>query len=124
MKLTSQIELMDNQKYAKVMAPDITFDVFQTPQGDALFFSIGTDCVFYVTREAHSSETGWVRIDLSSQLPNLAGATAKVKTFNLCQDLATGSFDIVLVATFTGSDKLFSTRGHSSEASDWAKQVV
>ncbi|KAI1121515.1 hypothetical protein F5Y10DRAFT_288424 [Nemania abortiva] len=124
MKLTSQIELMKNQKHAEVMAPDMAFDVLQTPQGDALFFSIGTDHVFYVTREARSSETGWTRVDLSSQLPNLAGATAKVKTFDLSQNLATGSFDIVLVATVAGSDRLFSTRGHSSEASDWAKQVV
>ncbi|KAI1169326.1 hypothetical protein F5B18DRAFT_18700 [Nemania serpens] len=124
MKLTSQVELMKNQKHAEVMAPDIAFDVLQTPEGDALFFSIGTDHVFYVTREARSSETGWTRADLSSQLPDLTGATAKVKTFDLSQNLATGSFDIILVATVAGSDRLFSTRGHSSEASDWAKQVV
>jgi hypothetical protein len=51
MKITCQSELMKNQKHAVVMAPDLAFEVLQSRDGDALFFSIGTDNAFYLTRE-------------------------------------------------------------------------
>lgn len=46
MKIAFESELMENQKHAVVMAPDLAFEVLQSQDGDALFFSIGTDKVF------------------------------------------------------------------------------
>lgn len=125
MKLNSQTELMKNQKHANVMSPDLAFDVLQTPAGDAIFFSIGTDHVFYVTREIRSNETGWTRVDLSSPLSKSnGGAAVKAKTFDISQNLATGRFDIALIVTVNGSDMLYMTRGKSSDASDWHQPIA
>ena len=54
-------ELMKNQKHAEVMAADLKFEVLQTSSGASLFFSIGTDGVFYLTQETTGSKTGWAK---------------------------------------------------------------
>ena len=50
MKISFESELMKNRKHAVVMAPDRAFEVLQSQDGDALFFSVGTDGAFYLTQ--------------------------------------------------------------------------
>ena len=95
MKIINETELMKNQKHAVLMAPDKQFEVLQSQEGSALFFSIGTDGVFYLTREAQENAHGWSRIDLSSALSaqnNNAQITAKL--FDVAQDLSNNTTDI------------------------------
>ncbi|KAI1201733.1 hypothetical protein F5X97DRAFT_11942 [Nemania serpens] len=124
MKIKAETELMKNQKHAEVMAPGRVFDVLQTADGDALFFSIGTDNIFYVTREVHMSQTGWLRLDLSSQLSELhGGATVQAKSFALSQNPQTLHFDLALVVTINGTDALYLSAGHAADAQDWAQAI-
>ena len=124
MKLTSQTELMKNQKHADTMSPGVAFDVLQASNGDALFFSIGTDGVFYVTREVRDTGTGWTRLDLSSSLPEaINGASIQAKSFALSQNPATGLFDIALVVNVSGDDVLYMCNDRSDKASEWENPV-
>jgi hypothetical protein len=87
MKITAETEPMKNQKHANTLAPDIAFEVLQTSDRDALFFSIGTDHVFYVTRKVRVSQTGWTMIDLSSALSaSYSGAVVAAKSFSVSQN--------------------------------------
>ncbi|KAH7353145.1 hypothetical protein BKA66DRAFT_598166 [Pyrenochaeta sp. MPI-SDFR-AT-0127] len=125
MKLIGSSELMKNQKHAEVMSPDMTFDVLQTPEGDSLFFSIGTDHVLYVTREVRQSQTGWTRIDVSSSIFTINGGNAiQVKAFAVAQNPQTFKFDVALVVTTSGADSLYMSLGHSNSADDWANGVT
>jgi hypothetical protein len=117
MKISTETEMMKNQKHAEVMSPDKAFEALQTSQGDALFFSIGTDGVFYVTRETRGSQTGWNRIDLSVALGG------KAKSFVASQDPATMNIDVALIMTTTSGDTLFLSRGNTTDTNTW-EQIV
>ncbi|KAH7374742.1 hypothetical protein B0T11DRAFT_269097 [Plectosphaerella cucumerina] len=121
MHISAETELMTNYKHAVVMAPDRAFEVLQTPNGDALFFSIGTNGIFYVSREVRESSSGWNRVDLSTPLSKLHhnGAPVKAKHFDLSQNAATLAFDLALVLTVNGNDYLYLTLGRSSDPEDW-----
>lgn len=100
MKLQFESELMKNQKQAELMAPDVSFDVIQSSAGDAIFFSISTDHIFYATREVPKSNTGWSKINLSSKIVALhPGALVSAKSFALCQNPTTLNFDLALVVS-------------------------
>ena len=55
--VSARSEWMEDQKHALIMAPGKAFEVIQTPAGRSVFFSIGTDNVFYATREVQQSAT-------------------------------------------------------------------
>ncbi|MDN3550023.1 hypothetical protein [Mucilaginibacter aquaedulcis] len=119
MIITSQTELMKNQKHAVVMAPGKQFEVLQTQQGNALFFSIGTNNVFYLTREASLGARGWSRVDLSSVLkPN--GGSIAAKLFDVAQDLNSGIVYIALVVTVNQVDTLYLANLTSNTDDDWS----
>ncbi|KAH8686166.1 hypothetical protein BGZ61DRAFT_533733 [Ilyonectria robusta] len=125
MQITGKSELMKNQKHAEVLSPTKTFDVLQTPEGDSLFFSIGTDNIFYVTREVNQTQTGWTRVDLSSPISTLQGGAAiVVKTFALAQNPKTQMFDVAVVITISGNDLLYMSTNHSNTAADWASGIT
>jgi hypothetical protein len=125
MKITSESELMENQKHANVMAPDQKFDVLQTSDGSSLFFSIGTDGVFYLTRETSGTGTGWNKIDLSSALSRQhSGAKITARTFEVSQNATTGAVDLALAITANGSDSLYLSLGHSNSDVSWATGVT
>jgi hypothetical protein len=125
MKITAETELMKNQKHADVMAPDMAFEVIQTPEGDALFFSIGTDRVFYVTREIRETQTGWSRVDLSSTLSSQHGNVAvTAKSFSISQNAQTMQFDAALIITVAGADFLYLSLNHPNTADAWASGVT
>lgn len=117
-------ELMKNQKHAEVMKPDQAFEVLQTPSGDSLFFSIGTDDIFYVTRELRASDTGWDRIDLCRDLAKQHdGATIKAKSMALAQDRSTQSINVVVVVTINGSDYLYYAFNMSNTVDTWSSSI-
>lgn len=125
MKITAETELMKNQKHADVMAPDMAFEVIQTPEGDALFFSIGTDHVFYITREIRETQTGWSRVDLSSPLSRQHGnAAVTAKSFSISQNAQTMQFDAALIITVAGADFLYLSLNHPNTADAWANGVT
>lgn len=125
MKISFESELMKNQKHAVVMAPDLAFEVLQSQDGDALFFSIGTDSAFYLTREVTQTSTGWNKIDLSSALSSQHGGTAvAAKTFSVAQNAQTLGVDIALVLTAGGEDFLYLSLGNANTDAAWAKGVA
>ena len=125
MKITTQTELMQNQKHAVVMAPDLAFKALQSQDGDALFFSIGTDNVCYLTREVDQDSTGWNKLDLSSGLSaQHGGAAVTAKTFAVAQNAQTLGIDLALVVTVTGQDYLYLALGHANTDAAWANGVT
>lgn len=130
--ITSQISLMANHKVATSMTPGSVFEVLQTPTGDTLFFSIGSDGVFRVTRELLVGETGWTQEDLSSALSGENNnAQVVATTFDVYQNPDTNLIDIVLAITVTptapGStafDLLYIIRGHAADTDSWTQQVT
>jgi hypothetical protein len=125
MKITFESELMENQKHAVVAAPDRAFEVLQSQDGDSLFFSIGTDNVFYLTREVTKTSTGWNKIDLSSGLAaQHSGGKVAAKTFAVTQNVQTRAIDLALVVTVTGVDYLYLSLGNSNTDASWANGVT
>src|SRR6185437_4617900 len=121
MKISFESELMKNRKHAVVMAPDRAFDVLQTPAGDALFFSVGTDGVFYLTREVSQTATGWNRIDLSTALSAThGGVPVTAKSFAVAQNAGTRAVDMALVVTVGGQDFLYLSLSHDNTDAGWA----
>jgi hypothetical protein len=125
MKVSVETELMKNHKLAEVMAPDLAFDVLQTLDGDALFFSIGTDHVFYVTRETRGWKTGWNKIDLSSSLASSHdNLPIAAKTFSITQNPQSHAVDLALVITVAGVDFLYTSFENSQTAEIWEQGVT
>lgn len=124
MKISFESELMKNRKHATVMAPDRAFDVLQTQDGDALFFSVGTDGGFYLTREVSQTATGWNRIDLSTPLwAAHGGAAVTAKSFAVAQNAGTRAVDMALVVTVGGQDFLYLSLGNENTDAGWAGPV-
>ncbi|KAI8946098.1 hypothetical protein F4801DRAFT_596943 [Xylaria longipes] len=117
-------ELMKNQKQAVVMGPQQHFQVLQTSDGDAMFFSIGSEGVFYVTHEKRTSDSGWERIDLSSSLIGTeSSAEGKAKSFAVLQNPKTLDVDVVLVISTVGNDALYISAGNSCSSEAWTDGI-
>lgn len=124
MKISFQSELMKNHKHAVVMAPDRAFEVLQSSDADALFFSIGTDNAFYLTREVTQTSTGWNRLDLSSALASRhGGAAVAAKAFSVAQNARTFAVDLALVVTVSGQDYLYLSLGNANTDAAWGNGV-
>ncbi|KAL8820576.1 MAG: hypothetical protein Q9223_001225 [Gallowayella weberi] len=148
MRITVQSEWMKCQKHADLMTttdnPPTTlplpipssvshgliqkimtdFQVVQTPIGDSVFFSIGTDNVLYATRQARLNSTGWTRQGLSSsQKSTQGGATIKAKAFVVYQNINTLAFDLALAVTVGSTDYLLLLIGNSNTYASWAQGV-
>jgi hypothetical protein len=125
MNISFESELMENRKHAVVMAPDRAFDVLQSQDADALFFSIGTDSTFYLTREVTQSATGWNKLDLSSALSSQhGGAAVAAKAFSVAQNAQTLAIDLALVLTVGGADFLYLSLGNANTDEAWANGVT
>ncbi|KAL8715211.1 MAG: hypothetical protein Q9220_001169 [cf. Caloplaca sp. 1 TL-2023] len=102
----------------------LDFQVVQTPTGDSVFFSLGTDGILYATREVQANATGWTRIDLSSKLSSTqGGANIKTKAFAVSQNVETLAFDLALAVTAGSTDYLYVSLGNSNTDASWAKGV-
>lgn len=125
MKINFNSELMKNQTHAVVMAPDIAFEVLQTPSGESLFFSIGTDGVLYLTRESIATTSGWIKRELSSALSaQFKGAAVTAKSFSVAQNAQTLAIDVGLVVTVAGSDHLFLSLGNANTDTTWTNGLA
>jgi hypothetical protein len=125
MKISFESELMQNRKQATVLTPDRAFEVLQTQEGDAIFFSVGTDGVFYVTRELSQTATGWDRTDLSTSLAAAhGGAAVTAKSFAVGQNASTRAVDMALVLTVAGQDFLYLSLGNAATDAGWASPVT
>lgn len=124
MKVICDTELMKNQTHAELMTPGARFRAVKTDDGAALFFSLGTDSVFYLTREAGGSKTGWTRLDLSSNLAQFhQGATISARAFDVSQNPQTGNIDVALAINDGVSDHLYVSQGNANTENAWTQGV-
>ena len=115
--ITASTELMDNYKQSEVISPQKKFRAVQTDRDLALLFSIGTDGIFYLIEQRTDHETGWERIDLSSELSSLHDNSPVVaKTFAVAQNTKTQKIDLVLVITVGCGDFLYISLGNDNTA--------
>ncbi|QDS68840.1 hypothetical protein FKW77_007134 [Venturia effusa] len=122
MPLLARSEWMEDSKHALIMAPGKAFEVIQTPNGHSVFFSLGTDNVFYATQEAQASKTGWNRLNVSKGLVDaFPGGGASVKQFVVAQNQRTLAFDIALVLTTSSGDHLYLSAGNANTDEFWSR---
>ncbi|MDX2471571.1 MAG: hypothetical protein QNL04_13450 [SAR324 cluster bacterium] len=124
-KLSISSELMKNNKQANIMSAEKKFASLQTEEGHTLFFSIGNDNIFYLTREVPGSETGWVKSDLSSVLNQYNnGKPVIAKSFEVSQNKANNCIDIALVVTGESEDVLYLAQNIANNDETWSKELV
>ena len=124
--ITYSSEMMTNFKQAEVMSWEGKFEALQTDEGHSLFFSLGTDDVFYLTQETPGHVTGWQKTDLSSALKaDYGGAPIVAKTFAVAQNRTTQKVDLAVVITASGNDNdnLYLSLGNSTSDAGWAGQL-
>ena len=123
-RIIASSELMKNHKQADVMSPQKKFEALQTTEGDSLFFSIGTDNVFYLTRETTGDKTGWVKTDLSSILSKFNnGITIEARAFVVSQNLIDNTIDIVLAIKGQDQDYIYTALGLANTNDTWSKEI-
>ncbi|MEH2252716.1 hypothetical protein [Nostoc sp.] len=123
-KISFSSELMQNYKQAEVVAPDAQFEALQTNEGHSLLFSIGTDNVFYLTKESVDHSTGWEKTDLSSILSQIHnGLPVVAKTFAVSQSNNNQNVDIALAITVDGNDYLYLAQNNSNADISWSQSL-
>lgn len=121
-KLNSSTELMNNYKQIEIIDQRKKFQVAQTDNGHALFFSIGTDEKFYLIKEQSATKTGWEKIELSSTLLE-DGKT--IKTFDIAQNHDTGEINIALaISNSNRPDQLFISQNNSASNLNSANPIT
>lgn len=122
-KISFSSELMDNYKQAEILAPDKEFKALQDVNGNSLFFSIGTDNVFYLIKESPGHLTGWEKINLSNVLSQFHdGKTIVAKTFSLCEK-KNKTIDIALAITVDNNDFLYLASDIENTEASWNKDL-
>ncbi|MEO1416260.1 MAG: hypothetical protein AAFW00_13325 [Bacteroidota bacterium] len=117
-------ELMQNHKQAVVMSPQKKFEALQSTEGHALFFSIGTDGVFYLTREKTGEDTGWVKSDLSSALSTYHdGNTITAKTFAVSQTADKTKVDVLVAIEVEDQDYLYIASSVTNDDETWSENL-
>ena len=120
MTVSARSEWMEDQKHALIMASGKDFGVIQTPAERSVLFSIGTDNVFYATREVQQSVTGWTRLNLSEGIiKTLPVKDASAKLFHLAQNQQTLSFDLALVIASGSTDYLYLSLNNPNTDEFW-----
>jgi hypothetical protein len=123
MKLQYSSELMKNQKHAMLMPPDSQFDAIQTKDGCALFFSLGSDQVFYCISEIPGSKEGWTKTDLCSSL-SAAGEKIIAKAFSVSENTRANRVDLALVVTLGATDLLYVSLNNDNTNASWCKNIA
>lgn len=117
-------ELMQNFKHAEIVAPDTKFEALQTSQGHSLFFSIGTDGTFYVTREVIGSKTGYSKSDQSTELSRFhEGEKVIAKTFSVSQNAKTGAIVMILAVSVNDHDFIYTASAAKNNDTDWEEDI-
>jgi hypothetical protein len=125
--ITAHSELMQNYHPGDILGPEGRFIALQTDTGTSLLFSIGTDNIFYITKEVPGDRNGWTRAVLSgelvrnSQKPEIDKYTCK--TFAAAQS-AHGApkavIQLALVVNDGTDDLLHLSLGNSDSDTSWA----
>ncbi len=115
-------EFIQSYVQTEIMSPENKFQALQTNLGLSLFFSIGTDGKFYVTKETHgATKTGWEKISLSQQImddfDNPSSITCKL--FDTAQDIKSGKIGLAMVLNDTVDDYLYLCMGNSNKNMAW-----
>lgn len=122
--ITYSSELMQHFKHAEIVAPDTKFEALQTNQGHSLFFSIGTDDAFYVTREVIGSKAGYIKSDQSTAISRFhEGEKIITKTFSVSQHVKTGTIVIVLAVRVQDNDFIYSATITKNNDKDWEEDI-
>lgn len=123
--INCESEWMDNHKQATIMSAQKQFQAVQSTTGLAVFFSIGTDDIFYITRQVDHSESGWEKIDASSTLAQYHdGKQVTAKQFQVARNAETKKLDLGLIVTVDGNDYFYLVQGHANTTDSWAGQVA
>lgn len=116
--------MMENYVQAEIISPQAKFEALQTSDGHALLFSVGTDGVFYLTREeSGKSAAGWSKTDLSSSQikKDFSGQTdITCRTFDAGQSVQNGSLGLAMVVSAGAGDHLYLSLGNSNKDISWA----
>lgn len=129
MKIVHSTELMKNQKQAEIMSPESKFLALQTNEGHSLFFSLGTDHVFYLTKELNDAVTGWDKADLSSKLKERHdNKNIRAKAFDVSQNPINGNIDIALGISVEEAegfyvDYLYLSQNNSNSDTAWSNNI-
>src|SRR5271170_3114063 len=125
--LRASSELMQNYHPGDILGPDSRFIALQTDTGTSLLFSIGTDDIFYVTKEVQGDKHGWTRTALSSELvknPQKPQTDKyKCKTFAAAQSVHGAQKAVVQLALVVNDgtdDLLYLSLGNSDSDTSWA----
>lgn len=123
MKLHYSSELMKNQKHAVLMPPDSQFEAIQTKDGCALFFSIGSDHVFYCISETPGSNEGWTKTDLCHSL-SAGNEKIVAKAFSVSENTNANRVDLALVVTVGATDLLYVSLNNDNTNASWCKTIT
>lgn len=106
------------------MSAEKKFAAIQTEEGNTLFFSIGNDGVFYLTREVIDNEAGWVKIDLSAVLAQYNnGKPVQAITFEVSQNKENNNIDIALAVTGQTEDILYLAQNILNTNDTWKEDL-
>ena len=118
-------EWMENHKQANIMAADQAFQALQTADHTSVFFSIGSDGIFYVTRQIDGHQVGWAKIDMSSRLSQLHdGKLVRAKSFRVASNPDNKLIDVALAVEVDKQDYLYLALGHQNDEASWADQIA
>ncbi|MFD0861679.1 hypothetical protein ACFQ1M_05640 [Sungkyunkwania multivorans] len=116
---------MKNHKQAVIMAANKKFEALQTQEGLSVFFSVGSDGVFYVTREVPNDEEGWKKLDQSSALSSdHGGKTVTVSNFTVVKNSATGKIDMALIIKVGSESFLYLALQQENTTSSWGTPIA
>lgn len=122
--ISASSELMQNNMQADIMSPQENFQALQSQEGHTLFFSIGTDDIFYLTRETPGSQEGWAKMDLSSSLNQYNNGTPVIaKTFMVAQNMQSNKISIILAIQGETQDYIYTALGLDNIDSTWENPI-
>ena len=122
--ITADSELMQNYLQADILNPEKQFQALQTNTGTSLLFSIGTDDVFYLTKEIPQDRSGWSRTDISSKqiakdFPGKTGVTCRDFSSAQCNNPPATSIHLAMVLNDGTNDFLYLSLNNSDSDTSW-----
>ncbi|KAJ3533320.1 hypothetical protein NM208_g8041 [Fusarium decemcellulare] len=125
--LSSSTHMIQNYVHGSVADLAGKFEAVQTDDGHSLLFAMDkTNVLNVVVENSGTSKTGWMRVDLSSSSikQNFANSpNSAVRTFDVCQDVISGTIGMTMVVTSQGADNLFVSLGNSNTGSSWMSET-
>ncbi|KAF5010837.1 hypothetical protein FDECE_3010 [Fusarium decemcellulare] len=125
--LSSSTHMIQNYVHGNVADLAGKFEAVQTDDGHSLLFAMDkTNVLNVVVENSGTSKTGWMRVDLSSSSikQNFANSpNSAVRTFDVSQDVISGTIGMTMVVTSQGADNLFVSLGNPNTGSSWMSET-